>query len=80
MPDAYVTRAEFATTLSRVLYGNLYDVGYIWSRDWYQWHMEQLFDVWYMQYIDGDRPTYQEVRLYIWLTMMRVGDDVEKIR
>jgi hypothetical protein len=29
MPDAYVTRAEFATTLSRVLYGNLYDVGYI---------------------------------------------------
>jgi hypothetical protein len=37
-PNATVTRAEFATTLSRVLYGSLYE----WWTPYYEHHLKNL--------------------------------------
>ena len=77
MPEQIVTRAEFATVLSRTLYGDRYDQWYIGASNRYDGHLQKLFDTWYMQLIGGDRPYYSEQRNYVWLVLYRVSQDKE---
>ena len=64
VPDWIVTRAEFWTVLSRVLYGDMYN-------DWefyYSNHLKILKDNWI---ITNDDPTLEELRWYVMLMLMR---------
>lgn len=62
-PDDIVTRAEFATALSRLLY---------WTKDWsdsyYSTHLEKLYLEWI---ISNTNPNMHEVRWYVMLMLMR---------
>jgi large repetitive protein len=72
-PSDYVTRAEFATVLSRVLYGNTYDV-WLWSDYvWYEKHLSKLNTEWFINNITEGRPLYIEKRWYTWIILERVS-------
>jgi hypothetical protein len=62
-PNDIVTRAEFATALSRLLY---------WTQDWsnsyYSTHLEKLYIEWI---ITNTNPNMHEVRWYVMLMLMR---------
>ena len=62
-PFDNVTRAEFATALSRLLF---------WTEDWkdvyYTTHLEKLKQEWI---ITNDDPTLEEVRGYVMIMLMR---------
>ena len=66
-PNWWVTRAEFATALSRLLY---------WTRDWtdvyYSTHISKLYREWI---ISNTNPNLQEKRWYVMLMLMRSQDD-----
>ena len=62
-PHDLVTRAEFATALSRLLY---------WTADWnefyYSTHLNKLFEKWI---IANTNPSLQELRWYVMIMLMR---------
>ena len=62
-PHDLVTRAEFATALSRLLY---------WTADWnefyYSTHLNKLFEKWI---IVNTNPSLQELRWYVMIMLMR---------
>ncbi len=63
-PNWLVTRAEFGTVLSRILYGNTYN-------DWafyYSNHLKILKEKWI---IKDDNPKLEELRGYVMLMLMR---------
>jgi len=62
-PNDYVTRAEFATALSRMLYG-MND----WMPNYYSTHFEKLKSEWVITILD---PNMLEIRWYVMLMMMR---------
>ncbi len=62
-PNDYVTRAEFATALSRMLFG-LDD----WRPNYYSTHFEKLKSEWIMTKLD---PNMLEIRWYVMLMLMR---------
>ena len=62
-PFDYVTRAEFATALSRMLY-NLED----WTENYYSTHIAKLKEEWI---ISNDNPDIQELRGYVMLMLFR---------
>jgi len=72
IPDGVVSRAEFATVLSRVLWWSKYDVSQ-WIR--YTKHLWALKKEWYIKYIDWDWPISKEIRKYVWLMLQRVWKD-----
>ena len=76
-PHWLVTRAEFWTTLSRLIYGDAYNLQseaentYPWA--WYGKHLEALKRDEIMTQIYGDRPQHFELRWYVMLMLMRHG-------
>lgn len=76
-PQGLVTRAEFGTTLSRLIYGDAYNLEsesentYPWA--WYGKHLAALKRDEIMTQIYGDRPQHLELRWYVMLMLMRHG-------
>lgn len=68
-PDGVVTRAQFATMLSRILYGNKYNTSK-WVR--YEKHLNALNSIWVINKISN--PQMLELRWYVLLMMKRVFD------
>lgn len=65
-PNWLVTRAEFGTVLSRILYGNIYN-------NWefyYSNHLKILKEKWI---IKDDNPSLEELRGYVMIMLMRIG-------
>jgi hypothetical protein len=62
-PNDEVTRAEFATALSRMLY---------WTQDWtnqyYSTHLSKLYEEWI---IKNTNPNLKELRWYVMIMLMR---------
>jgi cysteine-rich repeat protein len=67
-----VSRAEFATVMSRVLYGNQYNGDG--SEDWYRAHLDALYSWEYMDEENTDISS-PEVRWIVMLLMMRVYEN-----
>ena len=66
-PNDEVTRAEFATALSRMKYGTS-DWEYKWTWKYYIHHMEKLVKEWI---ITKDDPNMKELRWYVIIMLMR---------
>ena len=66
-PDDEVTRAEFATALSRMAYWTS-DWEYKWTWKYYIHHMEKLVKEWI---ITKDDPNMKELRWYVMIMLMR---------
>ena len=66
-PNDEVTRAEFGTALSRMLY-NTSDGEYKWTWKYYIHHMEKLMKEWI---ITKDDPNMKELRGYVMIMLMR---------
>ena len=64
-PYELVTRAEFATVLSRVLFGNIYNQS--WT-EYYEQHLKALFD---LKILTKPNPTIKELRWQIMLMLYR---------
>ena len=64
-PDGKVSRAEFATVLSRVLFGSTYNQS---GDNYYERHIQALFEAWILKNTD---PTIQELRWWILLMLYR---------
>jgi len=63
-PFDLVTRAEFGTALSRMLYGTADGEG----NEWYSTHLEKLMNE---KIITNDNPQLQELRGYVMIMLMR---------
>jgi hypothetical protein len=72
-PNGYVTRAEFGTVLSRLLYGKTYSVENVAGINRYVKHLQGLKDHGIMTKIDV--PMMKELRGYVMLMMMRAAKD-----
>ena len=76
-PTKYVTRAEFGTTLSRLIYEGKYNLASeaenTYPGAWYSKHLQALKDAEIMNEIGGDRPQHIELRWYVMLMVMRYG-------
>lgn len=71
-PNNFVTRAEFWTVLSRVLWWNKYE----WWSTYYDNHLKALKSVWIMN--DISSPKNNEIRWYVMLMLMRsTGQDID---
>ena len=74
-PGNNVTRAQFGTVFSRLLFGDMYNVKdedastEKWSR--YKGHLQALKRYWIMTKIDGDRPNYLERRGRVMIMLQR---------
>ena len=64
-PKDFVTRAEFWTVLSRILWWNKYE----WWLTYYENHLKALRSVWIMNNISS--PIERETRWYVMLMLMR---------
>ena len=73
-PKDFVTRAEFWTVLSRVLWWDEYEG---WST-YYENHLKALKSEWIMSKIDT--PMDKEIRWYVMLMLMRSIDDNTKVQ
>ena len=76
-PTKYVTRAEFGTTLSRLIYEGKYNLASeaenTYPGAWYSKHLQALKKAEIMNEIEGDRPQHIELRWYVMLMVMRYG-------
>ncbi|EKD24573.1 MAG: hypothetical protein ACD_80C00199G0001, partial [uncultured bacterium (gcode 4)] len=70
-PNNIMTRAEFGTVLSRLLYGNLYNTTDM-SKPYYQEHLDSLHVSGIMT--DISKPSKREIRGYLMLMLMRAKD------
>ena len=75
----YVTRAQFGTVFSRLLFGDKYNVSDesdIYQQEWYWYkdHLEALKENWIMTKIDGNWPNMLELRWYVMLMMQRADN------
>jgi hypothetical protein len=66
-PQDKVSRAEFATALSRMIY-NTTDWEYAWTRKYYTSHMAKLYNEWIINKTD---PSIKEKRWYVMIMLMR---------
>ena len=66
-PYDEVTRAEFATALSRLLY-KTQDWKYSWTKYYYQPHIAKLYNEWI---ITNTNPSMKEKRWYVMIMLMR---------
>jgi len=64
-PNWFVTRAEFGTVLSRLLYGNIYHS----DKVYYEKHLQALKNKWIMKNIE--KPLDKELRWRVMLMLMR---------
>jgi hypothetical protein len=75
----YVTRAQFGTVFSRLLFGDKYNVedeSDVYQDEWYWYkdHLEALKENLIMTKIDGDWPNTLELRWYVMLMMQRADN------
>jgi hypothetical protein len=75
-PHQIVTRAEFGTVFSRLLFGDMYnveDASKIYKEPWYWYkkHLQALKDYWIMTKVDGSWPQYLERRWRVMLMLWR---------
>ncbi|HOG15413.1 MAG TPA: hypothetical protein PK674_02390, partial [Candidatus Absconditabacterales bacterium] len=75
-PNDIVTRAEFGTVFSRLLFGDMYNIkdeSSVYKNEgyWYKDHLNALKSHGVMTQVDGDRPKYREKRGWVMLMMMR---------
>ena len=78
-PDDYVTRAQFGTVLSRLLFGDVYNIKdesqvYMNEWFWYKNHLEALKNYGIMTKIDGDWPNSLERRWRVMLMLERADE------
>ncbi|HRU50002.1 MAG TPA: hypothetical protein P5155_00705, partial [Candidatus Absconditabacterales bacterium] len=78
-PHDIVTRAEFGTVFSRLLFGDKYNVqdeSLVYKEEgyWYRDHLAGLKSHGIMTKIDGDRPKYKERRGRVMLMMLRADN------
>ena len=78
-PHSIVTRAEFGTVFSRLIFGEEYNVpdeSKVYKQEWfwYKRHLEALKRNGVMTMIDGDRPKYLERRWWVMVMMMRADN------
>ena len=74
-PNSVVTRAEFWTILSRVLWWDKYDK---WKRHtFYERHLSALKDAWMMNNIDN--PSQLEIRWYVFLMLLRTARSLKDL-
>lgn len=71
-PDGLVARSDFATTLSRTLWGDLHDG----SNPVYLWHLQALQEAGIMNNID--HPEMREILGYAFMMLQRASIDMEK--
>lgn len=69
MPNQSMNRAQIATTISRALYGNMYNGG----EPYYQAHMDALLQA---DIISVNNPDLQDTRINIFTMMMRMAMDM----
>jgi len=69
-PNDAVTRAEFVTALSRLLY-NMSDWEYKWTSKYYEPHMKKLYNEWI---ITKTNPKMEENRWYVMIMLMRSAE------
>lgn len=71
-PNLYVTRAEFGTVLSRLLWWTTYatEDGSV----YYKKHLQALKSNWIMTMIDWNWPNQVELRWYVMLMLMRTNE------
>ena len=69
LPNDYVTRAEFGTVLSRVLWWDKYNKTHTQDSPWYSAHLNALKNEGIMKMIDN--PKMLEKRWYIMIMLMR---------
>lgn len=74
MPYETVTRAQFATVVSRMLWGAAYNATDPRSSDWAVGHLKAMKKHGYMNYISGDWPSRVEKRVYAWIMFMRMDE------
>lgn len=74
-PDKIVTRAQFGTTFSRLIYGNIHNIDISSPQHWYQNHLTALFDNNIMN--DISKPAMQELRWFVLLMMSRAKNLME---
>ena len=72
-PNGVVTRWEYATVFSRVLFGSVFNKE--WA-DFYTNHLEALKEAWILK---DTTPTMQEIRWWVMLMMYRSSQNTEKI-
>jgi len=72
-PNGVVTRWEYATVFSRVLFGSAFNKE--WA-DFYTNHLEALKEAWILK---DTTPTMQEIRWWVMLMMYRSSQNTEKI-
>ncbi len=75
-PNLIVTRAEFGTVFSRLLFGekyNIEDESLVYKNDgyWYKNHLSALKEYGVMTKVDWERPKYNERRGWVMLMMLR---------
>ena len=76
-PNDYVTRAQFGTTLSRLLYGDMNNLNTDWDKTYYKWyekHLSALKINEIMTKVDWDWVDENELRWYVMLMLMRASD------
>ena len=78
-PYSIVTRAEFGTVFSRLLFGDMYNVkneSEVYKQEWYWYkaHLQALKDYGIMTKVDGVRPKYLERRWRAMLMLQRADN------
>ena len=74
MPDKYVSRAEFWTILSRILWGSAYEGT---DQEWYQTHLSALKEKGIMNNID---PTIVEKRSRVFMMIYRAAKALNLVK
>jgi len=70
-PNDFVSRAEFGTVLSRILYWDKYNVS---EWEYYKLHLQALKDNWI---ITNDNPNIKEMKWYVLLMLKRYIDKIK---
>lgn len=70
-PNDIVNRAQFATTLSRTLYGDTYE----WGTVYYEGHLQALKSADIIS--NTTTPLASEIRSYVWMMLKRANEQVE---
>ncbi len=72
LPNDIVSRAEFGTIVSRILYWDVYNVKHTVEHPYYENHLKVLKDNWFMTQIDSPL-TRKELRKRVWVIFKRVS-------
>ena len=77
LPNAIVTRAEFWTVMSRVLWGDRYDIMDTDNRVYYEDHLQALKRDGILMQIENPEARW-EIRKWVWLVFRRISEIIKK--